>query len=124
MGSGPVRVGVDNAGNPHQGFHPASYHGWLALKTHIVEPPAYHGPFLVRARRLDQPGVIRFGPTPAANAPLLALGGSIPVGGGRGGWHDIPYFTFVRRPGCYGLQIDGLSFSTTVVVRILTKYHP
>lgn len=123
VGKGPVRVGIDNAGSPRQGFHPAGYHGWLALKTHIVETPAYQGPFLVRTKRLDRPGVIRFGGTPAETAPLLILRGSIPSGAG-GGWHDIPYFTFVRSPGCYGYQIDGLTFSITVVLRILTKYQP
>jgi hypothetical protein len=51
VGTGPVRVGSDAAGNPHQGFHPSGYpHGWLALKTHIVTTPAYQGPFLVRAK--------------------------------------------------------------------------
>jgi hypothetical protein len=124
VGRGPVRVGIDNVGNPHQGFHPAGDHGWLALKTHFVETPALHGPFLVRAERLDQPGVIRIGSTPADWAPLLVLGGRASVGGSGGGWHDIPYFTFVRTPGCYGWQIDGLTFSTTVVVRVLEKYHP
>jgi hypothetical protein len=121
VGTGPVRVGSDDAGNPHQGFHPSGYHGWLALKTHIVMTPAYDGPFLVRAKRLDRAGEIRFGATPAENAPLLVLGAMHP---GRGSWQDFPYFTFVRTPGCYGWQIDGLTFSTTVVVRILTKYHP
>lgn len=124
IGAGPVRVGIDDAGNPRDGFHPAGDHGWLAMKTHFVETPALQGPFLVRAERLDRPGVIRIGSTPADKAPLLVLGGPPPVGASGGGWYDIPYFTFVRTPGCYGWQIDGLKFSTTVVVRILTKYHP
>jgi hypothetical protein len=124
VGNGPVRVGIDNAGSPRQGFHPAGYHGWLALKTHIIMTPAYQGSFLVRVKRLDRPGVIRVGATPTDTAPLLILGGPVSVGAGGAGWHDIPYFTFVRTPGCYGYQIDGLNFSITVVLRILTKYHP
>jgi hypothetical protein len=124
VGTGPVRLGVDDAGNPRQGFHPAGDHGWLALKTHLAETPAHEGPFLVRPERLDRSGVIRIGDTPADNAPLLVLGSPTPVGARGEGWHDIPYFTFVRTPGCYGWQIDGNTFSTTVVVRILTKYHP
>ncbi len=120
VGTGPVRLAINNAGNPHRGFHPAAYHGWLALKTHIIETPAYDGPFLVRAQRLDRSGTIRFGPTPAEAAPLLVLRAMHP---GRGSWQDIPNFTFVRTPGCYGWQIDGLTFSITVVARILTTYH-
>lgn len=123
VGTGPVRVGIDAAGNPHHGFHPSGDHGWLALKTHFDETPADdEGPFLVRAERLDRPGAIHIGSTPANRAPLLVLGNMHPVG--RGSWQDIPYFTFLRTPGCYGWQIDGLNFSTTVVVRILTRYHP
>ncbi|HLY85560.1 MAG TPA: hypothetical protein VKO84_03465 [Gaiellaceae bacterium] len=123
VGTGPVRIGTDGAGNPRQGFHPSGDHGWLALKTHFDETPADdEGPFLVRGERLDRPGVIHIGSTPADRAPLLVLGNMHPTGRGR--WQDLPYFTFVRTPGCYGWQIDGLDFSTTVVVRILPTYNP
>jgi hypothetical protein len=108
VGTAPARVSIDNAGDPHHGFHPAGYHGWLALKTHFVSTPAYQGPFLVRAKRLDRPGVIRLGGTPSQAAPLLVPGPRRNVG--RGHWRDTPYFTFVRIPGCYGWQIDGLTF--------------
>jgi hypothetical protein len=39
------------------------------------------------------------------------------------GWREFPYFTFVRSPGCYAWQIDGLTFSDIVVVHVLSKYH-
>lgn len=81
VGAGPVRVAINNAGSPHQGFHPAGFHGWLALKTHVIETPAYEGAFLVRAKRLDRAGVIRFGATPADNAPVLVLRESTVVNG-------------------------------------------
>jgi len=31
----------------------------------------------------------------------------------------IPYFTFVKAPGCYGWQVDGLGFSELIVARLL-----
>jgi hypothetical protein len=119
VGTGPVRIGTDDAGNPGQGFHPAGDYGWLALKTHFDETPGYNGPFLVRTERLDRPGMVRIGSTPAEKAPLLVLGAMHAVG--QGSWQDLPYFTFVKTPGCYGWQIDGLNFSTTVVMRVLAK---
>ena len=36
----------------------------------------------------------------------------------------VPHFTFVKKPGCYGWQIDGLTFSKVVVIRILKRYDP
>jgi hypothetical protein len=122
VGTAPVRVATDDAGNPRHGFHPSGYNGWLALKTHFVSTPPYQGPFLVRARRLDRGGVIRLGGTPSQTAPLF-VSGPRKKPQRRGSWRDTPYFTFVRSPGCYGWQIDGLNFSTTIVVRILSKYH-
>ncbi len=122
LGSGLTRVTTDSAGDPQHGFHPGGYNGWLALKTHFVSTPAYQGPFLVRAKRLDQTGPIRLGPTPSQAAPLFMTGSLKSVG--RGSWRETPYFTFVRSPGCYGWQIDGLNFSTTVVAWVLSKYRP
>jgi hypothetical protein len=39
-----------------------------------------------------------------------------------GGWREFPYFTFVRSPGCYAWQVDGLSFSEVIVVRMLARF--
>ncbi|MEA2508240.1 MAG: hypothetical protein QOG21_322, partial [Actinomycetota bacterium] len=122
LGAGPVRVGIDNAGDPRKGtVHPAGYQGWLALKTHFVSLPSYRGPFLVRARRLDRPGPIALGPTPTQAGPLVVPAGA--AANAAAGWREFPYFTFVRSPGCYAWQIDGLTFSDIVVVHVLSKYH-
>jgi hypothetical protein len=95
--------------------------GWENLKTHFFSVPAYQGPFLIRAKRLDRPGPIRLGGTPAQTAPLVVPRGQTP--NGTNGWREIPYFTFVKAPGCYGWQIDGLAFSEAIVVRLLPPLH-
>jgi hypothetical protein len=120
IGAGPVRVAINNAGNPHQGFHPAAFRGWLALKTHFFSSPSYQGPFLVRAKRLDHPGLVTLGATPTEAAPLLVRAGAY---AGTAGWREVPYFTFVRAPGCYGWQVDGRTFSEIIVVRLLRKFQ-
>lgn len=107
LGSGPVRVRIDDAGDLRHGrVHPARYsQGWLALKTHFVSLPSYQGPFLVRAGRLDNPGPIALGQTPSEAGPLVVPAG--PAANESAGSREFPYPTFVRSPGCYAWQIDG-----------------
>jgi hypothetical protein len=112
-------VGIDNPGDLRHGkvrMAPGSA-GWYGIKTHFFSLPGYQGPFLVRARRLDQRGPIRIGASPASARPLLVPAG--PTANGSGGRREVPYFTFVRAPGCYGWQIDGRTFSETIVARVL-----
>jgi hypothetical protein len=123
LGDGPVRVFVNNAGDLGRGrAHLAStdFPKWLALKTHFFSSPGYQGPFLVRAKRLDRDGAMVIGAKPKEAAPLLVPSG--PAANGLGGWREFPYFTFVRSPGCYAWQVDGLSFSEVIVVRMLARF--
>ncbi len=123
LGSGPVRVFINNAGDLRRGrAHLASTNvpGWLALKTHFFTPPAYQGPFLVRAMGLDHAGPIALGATPLQAAPLFIPSG--PAANGLAGWREFPYSTFVRSPGCYAWQMDGPTFSDIVVVQMLAKF--
>lgn len=120
LGTGPVRVGVLNPGDLrhgkiHMGTRGAS--GWHGIKTHFFSVPSYQGPFLVRAKRLDRSGPIRIGASPRQAAPLVVPPGPTP--NGSSGWREIPYFTFVKAPGCYGWQIDGRTFSSIIVARVL-----
>jgi hypothetical protein len=120
---GPVGVAIDNAGDLRHGEVNLA-HGpsaWDNLKTHFFSVPAYQGPFLVRAKRLDRPGPIRVGAGPAQTAPLVVPRGQTP--NGTNGWREIPYFTFVKAPGCYGWQVDGLRFSEVIVVHMLPPLH-
>ena len=123
LGNGRVRAGIDNAGDLRHGkvnLAPGPS-GWNNLKTHFFSVQAYQGPFLVRAKRLDRHGPIRLGATPAQTAPLVVPRGQTP--NGTNGRREIPYFTFVKAPGCYGWQVDGLTFSEVIVARLLLPLH-
>jgi hypothetical protein len=72
----------------------------------------YLGPVLLRAGRIDGPGT--------------ALSAFSNTGEARDGGHyaviyndpsDLPGTTTVSGPGCYAVQVDGTSFSTTIVFR-------
>jgi hypothetical protein len=102
LGSGPVRVFVNNAGDLRHGrAHLAStdFPEWLALKTHFFSSPGYQGPFLVRTKSLDRAGPIALGGRPTEAAPLLVPSG--PAANGVAGWREFPYSTFVKSPGRY-----------------------
>jgi hypothetical protein len=64
---------------------------------------------LVRGGRLDKPGRVRF---EYGSLPPLEL--RIPRGTGVAG---RPSYTRLRSPGCYAYQVDGATFSRTVVFR-------
>lgn len=118
LGNGPVRVRIDNVGDLRDGVADlggTTVPGWFALKTHWISVPAYQGPFLVRAERLDRPGPVSLGATPPQGAPLVVPPG--PTLNGGPGWREVPYFTWMKAPGCYAWQIDGMKFSEIVVVR-------
>jgi hypothetical protein len=62
LGTGLVRV---IAGSTRRGIaeliNPTSAPPWLALKTLWFSLPAYQGPFVIRAMRLDRPGPVALG---------------------------------------------------------------
>jgi hypothetical protein len=72
----------------------------------------YTGPVLLRAARIDAPGT--------ASARFSYLGEER-----DGGYYavlihsasDLPATTTVGGPGCYAYQVDGTSFTTTIVFR-------
>ncbi len=117
-----MRVFINNAGDlRHGSAHLGStdFPKWQALKTHFFTSPAYQGPVLIRAQRLDRSGPIALGPTPTEAAPLLVPSG--PAANELAGWREFPYSTFVKAPGCYAWQVDGRMFSEIIVVRMLPK---
>ena len=69
--------------------------------------PRYAGRVLVRGRRLDGPGLVRFG---RGLVPALEL--RMPAGR-----REQPSFTRLRSPGCYAYQVDGRTFSRVVIFR-------
>jgi hypothetical protein len=78
--------------------------------------PSYQGPILIRGRQIDGSGLVTFGTGRGAQTSLrLASPGAEATG--TGGWRNWPSYTFVAEPGCYAYQVDGDTFSETIVVR-------
>jgi hypothetical protein len=80
---------------------------WAGQKVLWFVHPHYHGRVLVRGRRLDGPGLVRFdrGVVPAPELRVPA------------GTTEQPSFTRLRATGCYAYQIDGNGFSRVIVFR-------
>jgi hypothetical protein len=84
--------------------------------------PSYQGPVLIRGRRFDGPELMRFddGTHPPAqirlaSAETVRWTGQVPGSRGR------PSYVRVHVPGCYGVQIDGTTFSKVVVFTVTTS---
>jgi len=80
---------------------------WGGAKVLWFVVSRYDGPVLIRGRRLDGAGLVRFG---RGALPSVEL--RMPVG-----VKQRPSFTRLRAPGCYAYQIDGTTFSRTIVFR-------
>jgi hypothetical protein len=95
-------------------FYP--YYGgrWYFLKTLWFGRPSYGGPVFIRGRQLDGSHVTVFGEAPTIIDPLLRAGPTI---NGGNGWREWPGGTYLRAPGCYAWQIDGLNFSHVIVFK-------
>ncbi len=122
IGRGPVYPGLGRKGRLRATSGPNG-EGWFSGKVFWYVKPSYGERVLIRGRRLDGPGSLRF----------------IDVDdGGRGRklrikrktdvtWHGQPEGSrgepsgvLFRESGCYGVQIDGTRFSRTVVFRAST----
>lgn len=116
LGSGPayplfdVQPPYDPNGGSVRLVKP-QFERWLYVKVLWIIAPNYTGPVLVRGRSLTSTARIRFN-----NQSPLSL--ELRIRAGKGsveGWRQHPSATRVWRGGCYGYQIDGLSFSKIVV---------
>jgi hypothetical protein len=94
--------------------------GWFTTKVRWVGGPDYVGPVLVRGRRIDGEGEVRFefdDPNGRrATSPEMALEAFR-------GWNDWPSSTLLPAPGagCYAYQVDGTSFTEVIVFRALLE---
>lgn len=119
IGPGPVYPGL--------GWEPflnapadTGYGGpWHGQKVFWYVLPAYDGPVLIRGRRLDGPEWMRFdeGRLPAAKL-RIEPGETVSWDGQPVGSRGRPSAVRVRASGCYGVQVDGTSFSRTVVFEV------
>jgi hypothetical protein len=121
FGNGPVRLLINSALHRRgiaELISPTSEPPWLAVKTTWFSVPAYKGPFMVRAGRLGGSGPARVVDSSTA-APLVVPPGATINGGG--GWREAPGGFWVRSPGCYAFQVDGLTFSYVIVVHTFLR---
>jgi hypothetical protein len=86
--------------------------GWHYHKTLWAFAPRYRGPLLIRGRRLDAPGPVRFH---VGGPPLIEL--RIPPTATRR-WRYLPSDTLFRTTGCYGFEVNGRRFSEEIVFRV------
>jgi hypothetical protein len=88
---------------------------WQGGRVTWTAPASYHGPVLIRGRRLGGGGAVGFGeghvPYDELQLDAPGQGPAIPRGAGRE-WLSM---TRVREPGCYAYQVDGTSFSEVIV---------
>lgn len=122
LGSGPVQVIIAGVGDVQHGIIDLlrSYSSnWRGTKTLWFSMPSYQGPFIIRAKRLDGSSMINIdsasdGPS-STPGPLVVPPG--PTLNSQDGWREAPGGTWVTAPGCYGWQVDGLTFSEVIAIR-------
>lgn len=119
-GSGPVYVQLateSGLGVLDMRYSPL-VRGLRGQKSPMLVSPAYHGPILIRAWRLDGAGDARLSITSERAAELRIPAGKLRNRAIAGGWRGFPSALSVSDPGCYAWQIDGLAFSEVIVVRV------
>lgn len=115
LGQGPVRPLIAMSGDLRAGVTDmARASPWFAFKTDWFSVPSYQGPFVVRATQLGGSGQVAMGETPNVGPLIMPPGPSV---NDDKGWRNAPGDTWVRAPGCYAWQVDGLTFSEVIVIR-------
>ena len=114
LGTGPVEPLIAATAIVSQGPD-----GWYGVKTLWFTQPGYTGPVLIRGARVDDAGAMGFGEQPVIGHLIIPPGPT--VNEGTDGYRQAPGGTFVRAPGCYAWQIDGIGFSYVVVFKAVSN---
>jgi len=132
LGNGPVYADFSGSG-PNgnelgilqyadaQSFAGGGSH-WGGQKVIFFINPTYQGPVLIRGRQLDGPGMIRFnGSNDPPNVSDQALLTELRLMGDMGGapWPSGGSYTRLQTPGCYAYQVDGLTFSYSIIFKAI-----
>lgn len=88
---------------------------WYREKVFWYVAPSYRGPVLIRGRRLDGHGSLRFGSGTPKREMRISTRSEIAWPGKPPGSRGVPSYVRVHESGCYGVQIDGSTFSRVVV---------
>ena len=92
---------------------------WFGEKVFWYVTPSYRGPVLIRGRRLGGTARLGFNGAKTAGPELrIAIGDTVSWHGQPRGSRGVPSGVRARSPGCYGVQIDGTTFSRIVVFTV------
>jgi hypothetical protein len=116
IGAGPVYPGLGGSSGLISATRDDQYPPWFGEKVFWYVLPSYRGPALIRGRRVDGRGTVRFAGARRAAAELR-IGPYDSVGwqGQPSGSRGIASGVLVLASGCYAFQIDGTTFSRVVV---------
>jgi hypothetical protein len=116
IGRGPVYPGLPSAF--FMAARDEQYGGpWFGTKVFWYVLPSYRGPVLIRGRRLDGPQRMGFnGRKVAARELRIKPGQTVSWDDQPRGSRGVPSGVRVLTAGCYGIQIDGTTFSRVIVV--------
>lgn len=97
---------------------PAAGTGWTLAKAPILMPRTLRQPIVLRGRQLDGPGILGFsgyaGRRPFSAMQFPPTGYTINLGEYKA--HSL--YIWANTPGCYGIQIDGRTFSRVAIFRV------
>ena len=95
---------------------------WFGVKLFWYALPRYRGPVLIRGRQLDGNGTLGFNGKALPRREIrIHRGESVSWAGQSAGSRGNPSTVRVLQPGCYGVQIDGTTFSRVVVFSVATS---
>ncbi len=124
LGSGPVylqAINSDAAGlvNPDGTARALSQNGIYGIKGPWISKPDYPGPILIRGRQLDGPNKIGFEYGQSRQPQEEMRLDDANNNGTTYGWSFWPSGISFPSLGCYGLQIDGLNFTDTIILNVV-----
>jgi hypothetical protein len=101
---------------------------WSAQSVTWFIRPVYSGPAIVRGRQINGPNVLRFNGGldqqqvvgSWSQAPLLAELRLLGNADGVSWFYWVSYLR-LRAPGCYAYQVDGITFSYTIIFQALPE---
>jgi hypothetical protein len=121
IGRGPVYPGLGGSRGVLRATLDAQYGGpWAGAKVFWYVKRTYRGRVLIRGRRLGDPQPLRFNgdKLPAARELRIEPWDTVAWEGQPSGSRGIASTLRMRSPGCYGVQIDGATFSRVVVLPV------
>ncbi len=92
--------------------------GHLFAKVAWISRPDYQGPALIRGARIDAAEELHFerGGGPRQSELRFEYDTGVRSAGSDEGWRFLPSLVSVSGAGCYAFQIDGLDWTTVVVM--------